>query len=96
VHYNSTIAEGNSSLRTVRSWFRVPSRAPEPRANKKVSSTKIRVMYDISYKSWNRMFHFGLGGLNSRACHLGNFYQTVFNLASTDGKSRILSPSGGI
>jgi hypothetical protein len=50
---------------------------------------RFRLMYDISYISWNHMFYFGLGGLTSRACHLANFYHNVLNLVSTDGKSRI-------
>jgi hypothetical protein len=40
----------------------------------------ITIMFDISYISWNRRFHFGLGGVFSRACRGTVFLQTAWHL----------------
>jgi hypothetical protein len=50
----------------------------------------ITIMYDISYISWNRRFHFGLGGVFSRACRGTFFSANRMALVPADRKSSVL------
>jgi hypothetical protein len=50
----------------------------------------ITIMYEISYISWNRRFHIGLGGVFSRACRGTVFSANRMALVSADRKSSAL------